>query len=862
MLGWWVAYVTTNGVPWIPSEPVTWAAGAGQGVLVLIDDAPAPLSVSFTQTAGPDPIVGDIIHGVTSGAERTVSAFRTTPVGEQIYPQRLPTFGGALTEIEWKTDLVKWRSHDTPIGVALVPFSTFRFALVYIGVGGTFFGCFQNLISRAAPDLVSATGSGGATTRGRSFPWSAQLAGYWNLTTSTTNGIAFQANEFVTWSSGAGRGRIVSYDDALHTLVLIYVGGEQPEVGDIIDGNVTNAQRTLSAFGANTPPPEDGLELLADPVAAPRWYRNYFNGDGLGIVWVNAQNRDDFPVPCTIQWRATLAGFVTNPVGQFRQNLAGEWIQMVGTFAMWKIQTEISGGMSDVGIYYLPASLADEISPTLPMNMHQEYFTQYPTLSQGTLLDSPVDVKYYDMRVFDGTSHYDLTEWKIVFSHLTPDVDHGWSVELPGKLSLVAGNGASYLAQENVSGRYVLSGLTYQRGDTFADLIFHDVVNVTEGTLVYNGPLWSATGALSPPFVQQDADRGFYLMNPSGASTPACCVHIASEAGTYTFTGDFARANDSSGSGDGSDVSVVSSGATLFSAHVTDVATVDADDIWNNASLTHFSVVKTLAVGDVTRFIVTGTAAGFDTTAFRVSWYFTSGAWPVKTPVRKGDSLYVREGMIVKNSTSDSSGVILERRGGRIGTHGLRHQVFFFDDADDAEIWNTIPNGTLATAIGQSESDVSADVNVFMNTGNQAEVSSITSSKKLWLHTWGRGSRRASVTGVNTPQASSGTLGYLPRGTGVFTNDPTSSSDNLSNGRIVGFGRYRHKIYGFSNIRNGDTYVGQAGIVATAFQMASGLTPFVKTRIIARTSRTTTIQIVSSSTDGSFDGWIHTWSST
>ncbi len=164
-------------------------------------------------------------------------------------------------------------------------------------------------------------------------------------------------------------------------------------------------------------------------------------------------------------------------------------------------------------------------------------------------------------------------------------------------------------------------------------------------------------------------------------------------------------------------------------------------------------------------------------------------------------------------------------------------------------------------AFGQSESDAAADVSAFLNNSGQLEFQTTGGNNKLWVHTFSRSDRRADTSAVSVPPVSAGAAGYVPRGRGVFSNDLTMSGDNLANGRIVNFHGLRHKIYGFTEIANSDTYTGQAGIVATAFQPTDPL-GYAKTRVTVRTSRSTTITFSTTSTFAFVSGYLHTWSKT
>jgi hypothetical protein len=81
----------------------------------------------------------------------------------------------------------------------------------------------------------------------------------WRGNISATNGLAYNAAEAVSWASGTGHGVYVADTG---TYVEFYrTSGPNPVVGDVIDGDVTNAQRTIGSF------PAENLILTA-PVSA------------------------------------------------------------------------------------------------------------------------------------------------------------------------------------------------------------------------------------------------------------------------------------------------------------------------------------------------------------------------------------------------------------------------------------------------------------------------------------------------------------------------------------------------------------------------------------------------------------------
>lgn len=157
-------------------------------------------------------------------------------------------------------------------------------------------------------------------------------------------------------------------------------------------------------------------------------------------------------------------------------------------------------------------------------------------------------------------------------------------------------------------------------------LVYRASATNGNGTATSVGPAYLVSSGFG--YVQYDTTRNIILMHPQGATDrQICATFTASAAGTYRFTGAFARFNDYLGAGDGVIVSIIKNVNTtqpLFRTAISANNSFDPSDVFSPKQTfpQWFDVRATLAVGEVVRFLVSAGSAGsnaFDGTAFKVA---------------------------------------------------------------------------------------------------------------------------------------------------------------------------------------------------------------------------------------------------
>ncbi|MDQ7816741.1 MAG: T9SS type A sorting domain-containing protein [Melioribacteraceae bacterium] len=159
-----------------------------------------------------------------------------------------------------------------------------------------------------------------------------------------------------------------------------------------------------------------GVQLLAEPSSYPGFGRVFENVDDLGYTGKNIYTQQNvgspsISSPISVRWTVTKKGIVMDPPGNLSKNLAGSWVPLKGTFVIWNFKLEINGITYDVADYYLPIEKAEYIWAWDPLCFHQEYFGA----KEGILNAQKGNVKYVDMRAFDGIRWYNLEDWQITW---------------------------------------------------------------------------------------------------------------------------------------------------------------------------------------------------------------------------------------------------------------------------------------------------------------------------------------------------------------------------------------------------------------------------------------------------------------
>lgn len=172
----------------------------------------------------------------------------------------------------------------------------------------------------------------------------------------------------------------------------------------------------LTALNSSLPDSGYGVALNADPTVFPNWGRVFQNIDGGGYVGKNIYTRADLGTasaasPVKVQWTVTRLDTVTNPAGNFSKDLSGNWVLLVGTFVRWKFTIAINGSSQDVATYYLPIGLAEYVSPTAPIVLHQEFFGSATQI----LSAERTEVRFTDFLASDGTAWYPVEKYKLVY---------------------------------------------------------------------------------------------------------------------------------------------------------------------------------------------------------------------------------------------------------------------------------------------------------------------------------------------------------------------------------------------------------------------------------------------------------------
>jgi hypothetical protein len=174
----------------------------------------------------------------------------------------------------------------------------------------------------------------------------------------------------------------------------------------------------LSSFQSELPDSRYGVELLANSGAPPQFARCFQNIDGSGYVGKNIYTRQNIgdlglTKPIVVTWTVTRGATLTNPVGNFSKNLAGDWVPLIGTFITWNFRVSINSREYNVANFFLPIELVEFLHPATPLILHQEY--QYLN-SPSSLLDVAKGfVRYTDMKASDGVDSYPLSDWKTVW---------------------------------------------------------------------------------------------------------------------------------------------------------------------------------------------------------------------------------------------------------------------------------------------------------------------------------------------------------------------------------------------------------------------------------------------------------------
>lgn len=172
----------------------------------------------------------------------------------------------------------------------------------------------------------------------------------------------------------------------------------------------------FSSLQSTWPDSKHGVKALANNTTYPKFSRVFENVDNLGYSAKNIYTRDNIiqpsvNFPVSVKWTITKTGTVANPTENLSKDLNGNWVPLTGTFVIWNVEVQLNGEVYNVAEYYLPIEYGEYLLAGDPLHFAQEHFGGAEML----LNSQKTNVRFSEMKAWDGTNWYSLDKWKITY---------------------------------------------------------------------------------------------------------------------------------------------------------------------------------------------------------------------------------------------------------------------------------------------------------------------------------------------------------------------------------------------------------------------------------------------------------------